>query len=533
MSAERGVAKKLGLNVDMKLDVECASFYILESMVNDLYPWDGHEATRRDREGRLPRDHATGGRTMMRAMAVKQAFEDKVKYLAEQLSLYCILACGGEMRYLYKQLNGDLNSWSVYPVTEHEGERISRRLLEDPCYLVYPTPRMQKRVETMHIPPHMAEYMRRLRLEIGDTETSMAGVARTVGWQLFWGIYNDTDEPAQVIADMAEMFDHPIWGMERIKARRGGPQLYAVDGDMRRIVAAQLNPDDAGSEAIDLHKQGYHLLNYDTSQLAMFNGRKPGSPGFGIGGPNWALPAALTADYLQGNIQPSTYVDRLWSVQHNGGSLFNKVFYTEELGHVLASQYNDSYPSLAGRLKAQHTDECDYILRQWIEHKYTPGESWPVTSVYLRAEEDCSNCDNEGCVDCDEIEKSGCSECIQHYNDTGIADSCGNYDGAYDYNPYCSYYEEDDEDEEEEPDTSDLPPIDHVAAPIAWTITSTASSTYAMTQAQVTQVYEDLQADQCLTHNQDAKYCKNLHKEEVTQDADDEPTRGDQSSVPA
>jgi hypothetical protein len=47
------------------------------------------------------------------------------------------------------------------------------------------------------------------------------------------------------------------------------------------------------------------------------------------GGRKWARPAALVRDYAHGKFTPPTFIDMIFGVQHNGGSLFDKLWVLE------------------------------------------------------------------------------------------------------------------------------------------------------------------------------------------------------------
>ncbi len=53
------------------------------------------------------------------------------------------------------------------------------------------------------------------------------------------------------------------------------------------------------------------------------------------GGMSWAAPARLVRDYVAGKIPPPVFIDQMFGVQHNGGSLFDKAWitsYASDLG---------------------------------------------------------------------------------------------------------------------------------------------------------------------------------------------------------
>lgn len=76
------------------------------------------------------------------------------------------------------------------------------------------------------------------------------------------------------------------------------------------------------------------------------------------GGPKWGEAAKLLLDYLEGTISPRVMVNMAWSMEHNGGCIFNKVFAVEGDGYngrpslhrILEQQASDNYTYLEGFL---------------------------------------------------------------------------------------------------------------------------------------------------------------------------------------
>ena len=68
------------------------------------------------------------------------------------------------------------------------------------------------------------------------------------------------------------------------------------------------------------------------------------------GGPAWSRIAKTLADYLKGVLRPKLFVDRVWSIQHNGGTLLNKapqrLLGLELLGSILDAQKSGDLATL-------------------------------------------------------------------------------------------------------------------------------------------------------------------------------------------
>lgn len=67
----------------------------------------------------------------------------------------------------------------------------------------------------------------------------------------------------------------------------------------------------------------------------------------GYGGKKWGTIADVVRDYHNGTIKPRTFLDRAWTLQHNNASVFDKIYSTSELMHVLEIQASNDYKKLA------------------------------------------------------------------------------------------------------------------------------------------------------------------------------------------
>jgi hypothetical protein len=65
-----------------------------------------------------------------------------------------------------------------------------------------------------------------------------------------------------------------------------------------------------------------------------------------FGGHPWACVARLLRQYLEGEISPRIFVDQCFSLEHNTGSVFNKLYETSRLADVLVAQSRDDYDTL-------------------------------------------------------------------------------------------------------------------------------------------------------------------------------------------
>jgi hypothetical protein len=82
-----------------------------------------------------------------------------------------------------------------------------------------------------------------------------------------------------------------------------------------------------------------------------------------FGGDAWATVARLLRDHLRGRVNARVFVDRCFSLEHNTGSVFNKLYETEALAAVLETQYRDDYGTLV-----RHAS--DAVRRCWRLHEW-------------------------------------------------------------------------------------------------------------------------------------------------------------------
>jgi hypothetical protein len=82
-----------------------------------------------------------------------------------------------------------------------------------------------------------------------------------------------------------------------------------------------------------------------------------------FGGSAWASVARLLKLHLQGGLRARIFVDQCFSLEHNTGSVFNKLYDTSKLSRVLVAQSQDDYD----KLLAHASDEVRrrWRLREW------------------------------------------------------------------------------------------------------------------------------------------------------------------------
>jgi hypothetical protein len=82
-----------------------------------------------------------------------------------------------------------------------------------------------------------------------------------------------------------------------------------------------------------------------------------------FGGYAWASVSGLLRRFLEGDLKARIFVDQCLSLEHNTGSVFNKLFDTSKLARVLVAQSEDDF----GRLLAHASGEVRrrWRLREW------------------------------------------------------------------------------------------------------------------------------------------------------------------------
>jgi hypothetical protein len=86
-----------------------------------------------------------------------------------------------------------------------------------------------------------------------------------------------------------------------------------------------------------------------------------------FGGGAWASVTGLLRRHLEGEVSPRIFVDQCFSLEHNTGSVFNKLYDTSKLSRVLVAQSEDDYE----RLLAHASDEVRrrWRIREWRRRK--------------------------------------------------------------------------------------------------------------------------------------------------------------------
>ena len=136
-----------------------------------------------------------------------------------------------------------------------------------------------------------------------------------------------------------------------------------------------------------VHIRHIHGIEAVAMARDCFNDRSIWHDG-GFGGKPWGTAAGLLYDYLTAAISARVFINMAWSLQHNGGCIFNKVYNeTSELQQVLELQARSTdYTKPVSNLKVRDTKvsllECasDQVRKSWQAFAFIrstkQGQQW-------------------------------------------------------------------------------------------------------------------------------------------------------------
>lgn len=372
---EKDVAAHVGLDTNLGLNQACADFYLLERVYSDHYGMT--EDTRNDGVT-FSKVFGRGGRTELQAYQAKMLMADLETTLAHQFSIYIAMACGGELRY-WRETYTPMAEFFCIPDDAELLCVTDKLLIEKHMY--------SNRLHTVHcladktVARQLTDkdfgYVGTVKKYLSDDQFNEHRGERHSGWDLWMKLLNRKGlDRAKVMRQCATALDAPFW------YRAGQGLVRESDPGL----PLQWSKDDP----VVPHKG-------NTS----------------VGGRKWATAASICASYLDGEMTPRTFVDRCWSLQHNGGSLFNKLWDTSYLMATLVKQAEGDYSVLAGHSSAP-------VRQLWIESIWQPGMPWPVIKL--------SPLDAAKAQYPWPDEETGCSYCYEHWLNTGSVDSCGDED---------------------------------------------------------------------------------------------------------
>lgn len=380
-SLERGTARQYGIDVDASLHSWVADFYVLEQMVSDAYTWNGDV---RFLKGVYPSLYGMDNRIERIQYHVKQSFEALVDKLCHQLGMYTLLAAVGEARWYTALDQRVLAQVTAEGDDEFDPPNGSIQMPEG----MVPGEHFTEVTLYDVLDHRIVHYM----MTINEGQDYHSATNRYVAWEQAGELLDEFDnDMTALMRELAKVFTLPIWG-------------HTV-----RIPDSWQDNEDAWAPFMN----GMALINYQGTGPW----QEHANSGHAMGGAAWALPCHMTADMLEGNIQRSTYVDRMWSVQHNSGSFFNKVWDTTRLNACLGLQQSEDGLGRGYQLLVRHCSDGN-LVNTWMEYwSARKGEIvLPGRTMQWSINQESDYYDN---YDTDEDDSNGmCDDHCEHYYDS-------------------------------------------------------------------------------------------------------------------
>ena len=344
---ERSVAKELGLDPYLDLSQACADFYILERLYVDSHDLASRydvEAGKTRMDLRLPMDNGRDTRAERLAIAIARTRESLNRELSRQLLTYMVMAVGGELRHASSQ------AWRV-KLTRGTPKRL--------------WPRSPRHRGWAEFPIYASYYRSGERLSKKDTsKLGLDTVSCAACVEHVRAV--DTHQKDSIVP-----CNRKVW-----YASPKGNEKYRV------LPSTHANPNCPSFEwwctthNIIPTKETRIPWKPETERLRNYSGVILGSEHRGLawrewlktyttygvpllrdcedvfrkwkwsnsyGGRTWATATHIAAEVASGKMREDAFLDRVWTLQHNGGNLFNK-FYRhglDRLATVLDTQAED------------------------------------------------------------------------------------------------------------------------------------------------------------------------------------------------
>ncbi len=355
-SSEQSTGVAAGLNIQMRLSRQCANFYVLEALMNHLYPWNGDV---RIPQQTYPRNFGSDSAYERLAYSTDRTFKVLVNTLAEEFYKYLVMACGGELRHakrLARTLRPEYHKEKpkcVHKCTPY-GElsaKYPKRLTccKHHCDLF--CCEHKKNCDggpgcCTHIHKKSPDYNTGLyRLSCTNPkecncrcEHAHKGLHPGVG-----NIACKDDIKGCTFQGCEHKCDHTCCKHKCIKkccthkpcSGCKEPPKYRPS---KHLLPFMSNPDKSRSSAWGewlklVAEHGSTILLEASDAFNKYEWRQ------GYGGLSWGTAAQFVYEYHKGMIPKRSFIDRCWTLQHNGGCIFNK-FYLDirSLTKVLETQ---------------------------------------------------------------------------------------------------------------------------------------------------------------------------------------------------
>lgn len=345
VTGERAVAKQLGLDPHLNLAQACADYYVLERLYQDSHDlaarYDAAEG-RTKVDVRVPMESGRDSRRERLAIAIAKSRESLNRELSNQLLRYMVMAVGGELRHapamarryhtkrgtpkrLWPKRDLPKDVWKQFHSMRDYLERspAEQRSLNLWRYGCPACVEANERTRTIH--PCYRGYVTKDGGTVRFRPSNMANPG--------CGYFNEWCENHGIIA--------PRTFETSFEAETPRLREY-FDTDNASLKGER---GLAWREWFRLYTRHGAPLLKDCEEV--FTKWKWNSS---YGGAKWGQAARFAHLFAAGQMRPAMFLDRVWTLEHNGGNLFNK-FYTQglhNLMNVLAIQSEDEqhYPWL-------------------------------------------------------------------------------------------------------------------------------------------------------------------------------------------
>ena len=388
--SERGVGQQLGLDPMLDLGMAVADFYILERLYENLHDrswsYDARSGSVRANGLRTPAEFGSDSRLERLAYEVANTRSSMNRKLAKQFEVYLIMAVGGELRH----------APSLATRAAKKGERNTPRSQ---------WPRGTNRAPHKLFPDWIAYYFNEKRQPIRRRDMRHYGCA-ACAWAVTEGgfePYNPTkfypsgqikrvmspcnrweitEKPSGMMTKRLRPSTHAntncsafhLWAKEHGVTYSADARRVPYKPHTRRM-ERYFEKDQkewergerglAWRQWVKLYAEEGPALIKDCA--AVFN---KWTWNRGYGGPAWGSAAQFTFEYSQRKMSDSAFIDRCWTLEHNGGCIFNK-FYERgirKLKEVLNTQAADDQ-----RYTRLRAEASQYTLRLLGEYERLTG----------------------------------------------------------------------------------------------------------------------------------------------------------------
>jgi hypothetical protein len=368
----------------------------MESELFERVPvWDAAAQQTRYKLTDVPLGHTTDSREEFRAYSVHRTLDELETYLANQFVTYLAIACGGELRHIAQRLGG----WHDVTLCKHT--KCTKSCCEHICDLWFCKDNEPLPCGCTCAHKHKAKCKDKLK-------SCTADYCCAHKCTLSNGCVTRKDKFE--VSPRINKYLQKWGGGDQTRSAGWNDWWQLAHGDLATWMAEC-------AEAFFSECWG----------------------GGGFGGPKWGTAAALVADYLNGVVTTRLFLDRCWSLQHNGGCIFNKfyVMHTKTINghnvhtlmHVLDQQSKDKYNHLCEQFAS------DYVAELWWEHQRATGKMGLFDVVKARSDRRRKG-PKPGKKSPPSVvwpweEGYGCMYCWYHLQWQGVNDPCGSSGGGW------------------------------------------------------------------------------------------------------